>query len=53
MRYEGEFKGKPDGQGTLRLNDGRTYTRIWKNGCLKQGDWGAYTEATPQECGFK
>jgi hypothetical protein len=43
---------KPNGQGTLRTQEGDTYSGEWRNGCFQEGNQRAVQNATFEECGF-
>ena len=49
-RYDGEFRdGKANGSGTWTAPGG-SFSGIWTNGCLKDGNRRAYVGADPSAC---
>jgi hypothetical protein len=51
-RFEGSWRDDlPTGYGTLS-SDGRTYTGLWANGCMRQGDLRVWAFTTRASCGF-
>jgi hypothetical protein len=49
--YKGEWRNdRPNGHGTMQFVDGYTYTGTWRDGCVRQGKYMAWLDASEAEC---
>jgi hypothetical protein len=53
MRFEGNFEDhEPNGQGTLRTENGEVYSGHWSYGCFRDGNRTKAFGVTPDTCEF-
>jgi hypothetical protein len=49
--YKGEWRNsRPNGHGTMQFVDGYTYVGTWRDGCVRQGKYMAWLDASEAEC---